>query len=139
MFKKKIKWLAAECLDVQIYQTLVTIMLLTILRHIQNPGILDALRIKFQNHVKYLRWWAYWEPWHSQNSICKHFQGYLRIFKNIDANSATLTGAQLGREGGRSLLLIFEKLKGSVILEKKFWLCPSLGLIFHSNCSFKSI
>ena len=35
----------------------------------------------------------YSDPQHSQNSLFKHFQGYLGIFKDIDA---TLTGAQLG-------------------------------------------
>ena len=39
---------------------------------------------------------AYSEPWHSQNSLFKHFQGYLGIFRDNDVYSATLTGAQLG-------------------------------------------
>ena len=44
----------------------------------------------------------YSEPWHSQNSLFKHFQGYLRlaVFRGIDAYSATFAGAQLGEEGG---------------------------------------
>ena len=33
---------------------------------------------------------AYSEPWHSQNSLFKYFQGYLGIFKDIDGYSATL-------------------------------------------------
>ena len=41
---------------------------------------------------------AYSEPWHSQNSLFSRFQGYLGIFRDIDAYSATLTGAQLGRK-----------------------------------------
>ena len=40
---------------------------------------------------------AYSEPWHSHNSFFKHFQGYLGMFRNIDAYSATFTVAQ--REG----------------------------------------
>ena len=41
------------------------------------------------------------EDWHSQNSLFKHFQGFLGIFRDIDAYSAKLTGAQLkGRAGG---------------------------------------
>ena len=39
---------------------------------------------------------AYSGPWHCQNSLFKHFQGYLGIFRAINAYSATLTGAQLG-------------------------------------------
>ena len=39
------------------------------------------------------------EPWHSQNSLFKHFQGYLGIFRDIDAYSATLPAAQLGGRG----------------------------------------
>ena len=137
MFKKKIKWLGAECLDVQIYQTLVTIiMLLTILRHIQNPGILDALRIKFQNHVKYLRWWAYWEPWHSQNSIFsrifKDIQEYWCKFSYFDRRATWPRGWEVSP----SYIWKTKRFRDS---GKKFWLCPSLGLIFRSNCSFKSI
>ena len=41
------------------------------------------------------------EDWHSQNSLFKHFQGFLGIFRDIDAYSAKLTGVQLkGRAGG---------------------------------------
>ena len=32
---------------------------------------------------------------------CKYFQGYLRIFEDIDGYSSTLTGVQLGGKGGR--------------------------------------
>ena len=39
------------------------------------------------------------EPWHSQNSLFKHFQGYLGIFRDTDADSAALTDVQLGGEG----------------------------------------
>ena len=35
---------------------------------------------------------AYFERWHSQNSLFKHFQGYLGIFMDINAYAATLTG-----------------------------------------------
>ena len=35
----------------------------------------------------------------TRNSLVKHFQGYLVIFKDIDAYSATLTCAQLGERG----------------------------------------
>ena len=30
---------------------------------------------------------AYSESWHSQNSLLKHFQGYLSIFRDINAYS----------------------------------------------------
>ena len=36
---------------------------------------------------------------HSQNSLFKHFQGYLDLFKDISVYSPTLTDAKLGREG----------------------------------------
>ena len=39
------------------------------------------------------------EAWHGKNSLSKHFQGYLGIFKDIDAYSATLTVAQVGGRG----------------------------------------
>ena len=41
---------------------------------------------------------AYSEPWHSQNSLFKHFQGYLEIMRYIDAYSATLSGALLKKD-----------------------------------------
>ena len=42
------------------------------LRHLQKP-------------VKYVDHQTYSEPWHSQNSLFKHFQGYLDIFRDFDA------------------------------------------------------
>ena len=36
---------------------------------------------------------AYSEPWYSQNNLFKHFQEYLRIFKDFDAYLTTITGA----------------------------------------------
>ena len=42
-------------------------------RHIQSPGIVRTL--------------------------CKHFEGYFGIFRDIDTYSSTLTGVQLGRRG----------------------------------------
>ena len=53
---------------------------------------------------------AYSEPWHSQNSLFKRFPGYLGIFRDIDAYSATLTGAQLKGRGEASPTL-FENRK----------------------------
>ena len=40
--------------------------------------------------------------WHSQNSLFKHFQGYLGTLRNTNAYSATLKSAQLGRRGEAS-------------------------------------
>ena len=62
---------------------------------------------------------AYSELWHSQNSLFKHFQGYLGIFKDIDAYSATLTGAELeGNKGAPQTF--FENRKK----------CPDFGKMF---------
>ena len=48
----------------------------------------------FQKLVKRIRWSGiFLEPWHSQN---KFAQAFSRIFRDIDAYSATLTGVQLG-------------------------------------------
>ena len=43
---------------------------------------------------------AYSEPWHFQSPYSEpnHFQGFLGVFRDIDAYSATLTGPQLGRK-----------------------------------------
>ena len=43
---------------------------------------------------------AYSEPWHSQNSLFNHFQGYFGMFRYIDAYSAKLTGLLGGVGGG---------------------------------------
>ena len=40
---------------------------------------------------------VYSKRWHSQDSLFKHFQGYLGIFRDIDAYLNILTGVQLGR------------------------------------------
>ena len=53
---------------------------------------------------------AYSKPWHSRNSLFKHSQGYLGIFRDTDAYWATLTGTQLGRRGQASPIL-FENQK----------------------------
>ena len=69
-------------------------------RHIQNPdtfrtqGIFKSLS-NMQDGQSYSEAWRNNFYGHSQNSLFKHFQGYLEIFRDIDANSATLTGAQL--------------------------------------------
>ena len=80
----------------------------------------------------------YSKPWHNHNNLFKHFQGNLRIFRDIDVYSATLTGAQLGgRTGGYPLPFFENRKKGSDFSGKRLWLCPSLGQILHY--SFKSI
>ena len=59
---------------------------------------------------------AYSELWHSQNSLFRHFQRYLGIFRDIDAYSVTPTGAQLGGRGEASLA-VFEIKKCVQIFE----------------------
>ena len=49
--------------------------------------------------------YAYSEPWHIQNSLFNPFQGFLCIFKDVDAYSVTLTGA----EGRPQSTLILER------------------------------
>ena len=51
-----------------------------------------------QKSAKHIRWTAYSVPWHSQNVLFNHFQGYLGIFRDIDAYSVTLIIAQLERK-----------------------------------------
>ena len=59
-------------------------------RHLQKP-------------VKHERLSGILETWHSKKSLFKHFQGYLGLFRDIDAYSATLTGhTQLERRGEAS-------------------------------------
>ena len=62
----------------------------------------------------------YSEPWQSQNSLFKHLQQYLDIFRDTDAYSAKPTDAQLGGTGEASLTL-FENFSYPfvLILERK--------------------
>ena len=63
---------------------------------------------------------AHLEPWDSQNSLFKHFQGYLGILRDIDAYLVTLKRAnsRRGRWGG--LPDPFLKIeKSGLVLEKK--------------------
>ena len=69
------------------------------------------------------------EPWHSHNSLFKHFQGYLDIFRETDTYSATLTGAKLG-ERERSALYFFENQKKCPDLGKKDLDCVYLWVKF---------
>ena len=41
--------------------------------------------------------------------------------------------------GWRSFSCLFWKIEKKRVWEKKPWLCPSLGLIYHSECRFKGI
>ena len=65
--------------------------------HIQNHGLFRTGGI-FKSLPNILDEHANSELWHSQNSLFNHFQGYLGIFRDIDAYSATLTAAQLERK-----------------------------------------
>ena len=77
---------------------------------------------------------SYSEPWHSQDSLFKHFQGYLGIFRGIDTYSVTLKGAQLGEESRGSLRFLFLIIeKGALIWEKKALVMSIFGL----NLPFK--
>ena len=59
---------------------------------------------------------AFSVPWLSQNSLFKHFQGYLGIFRDADSFLATITGAQL-RGRGKASPALFENRKK----------CPEFG------------
>ena len=75
---------------------------------------------------------AYTEPWHSQNNLFKHFQGYLGIFTDIEAYSNTLRGAQLWGIGEASPIL-FENRKDCPYFRKK----TLTESIFPLNFPFK--
>ena len=64
---------------------------------------------------------------HSQNSLCKHFQGYLGVFRDGNAYSAILAGTQLG---GRPLLPFFENRNKCPYFGKKCPDCDYLSLKF---------
>ena len=51
------------------------------------------------------------------------------MFRDVDAYSATLTGAQLGRRGEASPTL-FENRKNALILGRKALIVPIIGLSF---------
>ena len=72
---------------------------------------------------------AYPEPLHSQNSLFKHFQGYLGIFRDTDRYSATSTGAQL-KGGGETSFTLCKNLKKYADFEKKDPDCVHLWVKF---------
>ena len=94
---------------------------------IQNPDTSRTLSI-FKSLSNMCDDQAYSGPWHSQKSLFKHFQGYLGIFRNISAYSATLTGAPL-RESKISPVL-FQKPKNSPNFAKKYPDCVHLWVKF---------
>ena len=99
-----------------------------ILAYLEPKASSKACRIcKMIMHIK--------EPWHSENYLFKHFQGYLGIFRNIDAYSVTLTGAQLGERGEASPAL-FEIEKSVLIFEIKALVVSIFGLNFPWNFFF---
>ena len=55
---------------------------------------------------------AYSGPWHSQNSLFKRIQGYLGIFRDIDAYSATLNRRPTREERGGLPTLYENRKKG---------------------------
>ena len=69
------------------------------------------------------------EPWHSQNSLFKHFQAYLGIFRGIAAYSATLTDEQL-RGRGEASPALFENRKKCPHFGKKDPDCIHLWVKF---------
>ena len=62
------------------------------MRHTQNIQNTFRTAGTFKSLWNMKDYQAYFERWHSQNSLFKHFQGYLRIFMDIDAYAVTLTG-----------------------------------------------
>ena len=66
-------------------------------RHIQNPGLFRTQDIFQSLSDMYKAYHAFSESWHTRSSLFKHFQGYLCIFRDADAYSATITSAQLVR------------------------------------------
>ena len=78
--------------------------------HIQNPGLFRIRGIfKSLSNIKDDQ--AYSEPWHIQNSLLKHFQGYLVIFRDTGAYSATLTGAKTRGGRGEASFALFKNRK----------------------------
>ena len=65
--------------------------------HIQNPGLFRTQDIFESLSDIYKAYHAFSESWHTRSSLFKHFQGYLCIFRYVNAYSATITSAQLVR------------------------------------------
>ena len=74
---------------------------------------------------------AYIAPWHSQNSLFKHFQEYLGISKDTDGYSATIIGVQKG--GGKTSSTLFKNLKKYPDFEKKDPDCVHLWVKFSAE------
>ena len=70
---------------------------------------------------------AYLEPRLSQNSLFKHFQRHLCIFRDTDKYLATLTGAQLWWRVEASLDLFKNQKNYPDFLKERPQLCPFLS------------
>ena len=90
------------------------------------------------------RYWGVWSHNQTLNSLFNHFQRYLDIFRNIDAYSATLTGAQQRRKkfpdfGKKGPDCVFDEMFSVLVPQtlpvslKNFWLGTSVQTFFLQN------
>ena len=108
-----------------------------IIRHIGNSALpLHIQLCQIQNHVLFRTRGVFKVCQtckmikHIQSpGIAKHFQGYLTIFRDIEAYSSTLTDMQLERRGETSPAL-FENKKSAKMLEIKALILSIIGLNF---------
>ena len=96
--------------------------------YIQNHGLFRAQGI-FKGLSNMSDDQAYSEPWYSQNSL---FQGYLDIFKDVDACSTILTSTQL-RGRGEASPAVFENQKKCSDFGKKDPNCFHLWIKFSTQ------
>ena len=61
-------------------------------RHIQNPGIFNAVILIFKDDE------AYAEPWHSQSSLFRYFQAYSGSCSNIQPCTGLLRNIKAYRD-----------------------------------------
>ena len=85
------------------YNNNVIQVIITISQHIQNPDIFNTCRyVSPMSHLNQClmrhiisKMMRHWEPWHSQNSLFRHFQEYSGTFSNIQ----TCSGIPKGHQG----------------------------------------
>ena len=89
---------------------------------------------------------AYLVRWRIQSSLFKHFQGYVGIFRGIDAYSLTLKGGQLGGRGDLfPAVLKTEKTKALIVFFglnfpfKIHYSTVPLFLVFLTKCLSKCL
>ena len=92
---KKIKCLVEEDLGLDKNSIVITLVTRKMLSYSGQWHISHQKHIR--NTFKHLRYKSYWEPWHGQNSLFRHFQAFSATFSHVQAQWKTLRHTETSR------------------------------------------